>query len=78
MTVRFSRLILSVVLLVCLAGCASSSVIQSWVNPQTAKPKSVMIFGVTKQEALRRNYEDTLARLLNAEGLQAQTSYQLF
>jgi hypothetical protein len=78
MTTKLQRSICAVVLPLSVAACAASSVIQSWVNPETLKPASVMIFGVTKQEALRRNYEDTLARLLNAEGLRTQTSYQLF
>ena len=77
MTINFPKVLYSAALLLCVAGCATSSVIQSWANPQTQKPKSVLIFGVTKQEALRRNYEDTLARLLTAEGLEARASYNL-
>lgn len=72
------RALSAVAILLWVTGCATTSVVQSWINPQTPKPKSVMVFGVTTQEALRRNYEDTLTRLLTAEGLRAQTSYQLF
>lgn len=37
----------------------------------------MVIFGVTKQESLRRSYEDYLSQALSSEGLQAVPSYTI-
>ena len=77
MSSQFVKAIATLCLVVGIAACATTYVMQSWVNHEAQKPKSVMIFGVTREESLRRNYEDTLARLLTTEGLRAETSYGL-
>lgn len=60
-----------------LSGCSTTKVVQSWANPDISTPKRVMIFGVTKEEGLRRSYEDELSQALIAEGLDAVPSYRV-
>jgi hypothetical protein len=65
-------------------GCATKQIISQWSNPEYAgvEPRSrlkrVMVVGVTEQTALRRNFEDRLARALEARGVDALQSYRFF
>lgn len=58
-------------------ACSASQVVQSWVNPDARRPSKIVVFGVTKQESLRRSYEDKLSQALSSEGLQAVPSYTI-
>lgn len=74
---RTSRFVLGVVLVALLSACAASRVVQSWVRPEFKKPTKVMVFGVTKEEGVRRFYEDRLSHRLTQEGLKATPSYDI-
>jgi len=60
-----------------LTGCSASKVVQSWADPNLPKPKKLMVFGVTSEEGLRREYEDLLSQALSARGLDAIPSYNV-
>ena len=65
----------SIVLLV--AACASTTLGNSWVNPEYKGPplKKVMVVGVSSQPALRRTFEDEFVKELKAVGVEAVASY---
>ena len=73
----FTRMLFFVVVSALLTSCSSTKVVQSWANPELSPPKRVMIFGVTKEEVLRRSYEDQLSQALTSEGLSAIPSYKV-
>lgn len=60
-----------------LGGCASTTLSNSWVNPDYKEPplKKVMVVGVSSQPALRRTFEDELVKELKAAGVEAVASY---
>jgi hypothetical protein len=74
---RTGRFVLGIVVVALLSACAASRVVQSWVRPDVKTPSKVMVFGVTKEEGLRRFYEDRLSQALTREGLQAVPSYDI-
>jgi hypothetical protein len=60
-----------------LAGCASTQLVNQWSNPAYTAPsfRKVMVIGITKQDRIRRNFEDQFADLLRAAGVDATPSY---
>ncbi len=74
---KYTRVFFFILVVAFLASCSSTKVVQSWANPDLSPPKRVMIFGVTKEEGLRRSYEDQLSQALTAEGLSAMPSYKV-
>jgi hypothetical protein len=60
-----------------LAACASTTLSNSWVNPEYKGPplKKVMVVGVSSQPALRRTFEDEIVEELKAVGVEAVASY---
>jgi len=60
-----------------LGACASTTLSNSWVNPDYKGPplKKVMVVGVSSQPALRRTFEDDLVKELKAAGVEAVASY---
>jgi hypothetical protein len=59
------------------AACASTTLSNSWVNPEYKGPplKKVMVVGVSSQPALRRTFEDEFVKELKAVGVQGVASY---
>jgi hypothetical protein len=60
-----------------LLSCSSTQVVNQWSNPAYTSPsfKKVMVVGVTKQNAIRRSFEDEFAARLKAAGVNAVPSY---
>jgi hypothetical protein len=61
-----------------MAGCASTSIVDSWSDPsyQGGPFKRIMVLGVTKNAVARRTFEDIFAAKLRANGTDAVPSYQ--
>ena len=72
------RLALVAVAVLLVAGCASSQIVNEWVNPeQTAGGvRRVLVFGVSRQTSIRRTFEDRFVARLGAEGVEAVPSYR--
>ena len=59
-----------------LAGCATTQLKESWKDPQlTHKIKRVYLVGVTRNDKIRRIFENELARQLKAYGVTGIPSY---
>jgi len=60
-----------------LLSCSSTQVVNQWSNPAYTSPsfKKVMVIGVTKQNAIRRSFEDEFSAQLKAAGVNAVPSY---
>jgi len=60
-----------------MASCASTQVVNQWSNPAYTSPsfKKIMVIGVTKQNAIRRSFEDAFSAQLKAAGVNAVPSY---
>lgn len=64
-----------------LTGCAgpSTSLTNMWRDPQFAPPmQSIMVIGVMRNPAGRRNWEDRMSEELSAHHVHAVPSYSLF
>lgn len=63
---------------VMLAGCASTELVNQWSNPAYTSPwfKRVMVIAVTRQQGIRRTFEDEFVAQLKAAGTDAVASYQ--
>ena len=76
---RFVRMISLVVLLAALAGCASTSIRDSWVAPDVQGPlgfeKMIIVF-MDPNEATRRAAEDALVERIGSD--RAVASHTLF
>ncbi len=61
------------------ASCASISVTNTWTKEGFSGPafKKVLVVGTSKQEGVRRTFEDDFAQQLEACGLSAMESYSL-
>ena len=64
---------------VTLTGCASTSLSNSWKNPQYAGGPigKVLVVGISSQASVRRIFEDTFSGALRATGVEAVASYTL-
>jgi hypothetical protein len=58
-------------------ACSTTHIAQSWISPTAARPKSVMVFGVSQEESVRRTYEDAVSAKLSAQGLPTTQSYNV-
>jgi hypothetical protein len=60
------------------AGCASTQIVNQWANPEYVSPrfKKILVIGVSKQESIRRTFEDAFVARLKAEGIEAESSYR--
>jgi hypothetical protein len=59
-----------------LAGCATTKLKDSWKDPQvTHKVKRVYLVGVTRNDKIRRIFENEFARQLKAQGVTGIPSY---
>lgn len=61
------------------AGCATTEVTNTWKDPQDAGTpiRKVLVVGISSQASVRRNFEDTFAKALNASGVEAIASHTL-
>jgi len=60
-------------------GCATTQVDAVWSRPEYAGrsiPGKMLVVGVTRDETVRRLYEDTMAAQLRARGVAAVPSYE--
>ena len=66
-------------ILLLLAGCASTSITDTWSDPayQGGPFKRIMVLGVFRQPTARRTFEDIFAAKLRATGIEAVPSYQM-
>jgi hypothetical protein len=73
-----AALLLSALALMLLAGCASSKITASWVDPtfNRAQIRSVLVLWVSDQDVFRRSFEDMMVRQLTHYGLKAIPSYR--
>src|SRR5215475_15290204 len=71
------RLYFIVLVVLGLLSCASTRVVNQWSNPAYTSPsfKRIMVIGVTKQNAIRRTFEDEFSAQLKAAGVNAVPSY---
>lgn len=60
-----------------LCGCATTTVSNQWRDPSWRGPPAanVVVVGIARSDTMRRIFEDTFARELNAAGVQAEASY---
>lgn len=60
-----------------MTSCASTQLVNQWSNPayKSSSFKKIMVIGVTKQAAIRRNFEDEFVAQLKAAGVNATPSY---
>lgn len=59
------------------SACATTQIINQWSDPSYTSPsfKRIMVIGVSKQDSIRRTFEDELVAQLKALGIDAVPSY---
>jgi outer membrane lipoprotein SlyB len=70
--------VFAILLLVSLAGCASTTLTGSWADPKytSGEFKKIMVVGVAKREAVRNIFEDAFVTRLrehSSDGIQSRT-----
>lgn len=63
-----------------LSSCVSTHLDSQWINPEFSGRKTtekVMVVGITKDETLRRRYEDEIAAQLGSRGVSTVRSYEV-
>ena len=72
--------LLAIALLLGLAACVNTSLIDRWKDPGFSGPSlhKVLVVGVQKDQGRRRVWEDGMVAALNHEGVQATPSYVVF
>jgi hypothetical protein len=63
-----------------LAGCASTRMEAQWRNPESSGVKysgKVLVVGITRDDTMRRLYEDAMAEEMAARGITAVRSYEV-
>ena len=60
-----------------LSSCATTSLLTSWVDPEGSGKKlgNVLVVGVARNAAARRQFEDSFAKVLRSRQIGALTSY---
>lgn len=60
------------------AGCASTRIVNEWREPDYLPPRftKVVVLGISKDQVLRRSFEDEFVSQLRANGIGAVPSYQ--
>lgn len=74
-----SRWGLLALLVLTVAGCASTTLDGTWTRPEFAGKRlqgTVMVVGVARDDTVRRIYEDTMVAQLAARGVKAVRSYE--
>jgi len=75
---RWRRLLWSALAALALAGCASTTLDGSWTRPGFGGKRiegTLMVVGVTRDDTVRRIYEDAMVAALAARGVKAVHSY---
>lgn len=74
----YFRILFLLLLLGCLS-CSRTRLTEVWVDPRasTLALNNILVVGITRSEAGRRNFETELVRLLKQEGLNARPSYEI-
>jgi hypothetical protein len=78
-SVRLVKSVLVVVALFLMAGCATTSMVDTWKDPNY-KGKgfhNFLVVGITKDPGVRRVFEDIFTAELRSRGLQATASYSV-
>jgi hypothetical protein len=59
------------------SACATTQIINQWSDPSYTSPsfKRIMVIGVSKQDSIRRTFEDEFVAQLKALGIDAVPSY---
>lgn len=70
--------LLAVAAALCLAGCASTRIVNQWRNSNYASPRfqNVLVIGVSAQQSIRRTFEDEFVARLRERGVSAEPSYR--
>jgi hypothetical protein len=78
MLVPLLRILVVATVVVLLAACASTRLVNQWRSPEpVAGPfRSILVLGIAEQETNRRIFEDTLVATLKARGVAAVPSYR--
>jgi hypothetical protein len=68
-----------VLVLTCAGGCASSKIVNQWREADYIAPafKKVVVLGISKDQTLRRSFEDEFVAQLRTAGIEAVPSYQV-
>lgn len=77
---RFFQIMLSVLTLIALAGCTTSTKLtQSWQEPTYKGPalKKILVIGLSQDDINRRFFEDEFSKELSASGIQGVPSYTM-
>lgn len=76
---QFSRLATLMLTSLILAGCATTQLTSTWVEPGSTHTefKDVIVFGVAANETIRRVYEDSFVAALKERGVKARPGYNL-
>ena len=76
---RLTSVIAASAIIANLAGCATTTLDGSWMRPEFAGKRidgPVLVVGVTRDETVRRVYEDRMVARLVARGIKATQSYE--
>jgi len=70
--------VLLVGILLVLAGCVTSKITASWVDPSFSRSqvRSILVLGYSKEELFRRSFEDEMVLQLEQYGMKAVPSYR--
>lgn len=77
---RSSRAVLSALVLISLAGCLSTSLIERWKNPAFNGPplRKVLVVAVVRDAGRRRVWESSMVQALMRQHIAATPSYTLY
>jgi hypothetical protein len=69
--------LIAVALILTVAGCTSTKLVNQWENPHhvPARFERILVIGVSQHPGVRRTFEDAFAARLKAEGVDAVPSY---
>ena len=75
----FPFAVLCCVLALLVVACATTTMLSSWVDPESAGKKlnHVLVIGVAKNQVVRRQFEDSFVRELASRQVKAMPSYQI-
>jgi len=65
--------------LVFIAGCSTTSLVNSWSDPKYTGPalQKILLIGVVKDDIQRRSFEEEFSKLISGNGLTGIASYTL-
>lgn len=72
--------VLALMIATMLSGCATSGLVNVWMDPQyAANPmRNILVVAIKPDVAIRRLWEDSFAKALREQGVAATPSYELF